>query len=135
MVEKNSKVIVIGGNHHNTLGLIRSIGEKGLPVYVFLEHQESLNTCNLRFSKYITKLYHLNDETEILTILRQDFSDRCHKSVILCASDTSVCFLNDHFDELSSQFLFFNAGEQGRISHFMDKAYMFYYSPYSNRST
>lgn len=118
---QKAKVIVIGGNHHNTLGLIRSIGEKGLPVYLFLEHQESLVTCNLRFSKYITKMYHLKDEEEILTLLKRDFWNECSRLVILCASDASVCLLDEHYDELKDKFLFFNAGKQGRISFFMNK--------------
>lgn len=118
---QQTKVIVIGGNHHNTLGLIRSIGEKGLPVYLFLEHQESLATCNLRFSKYITKIYHLQDEEEIITLLKHDFGDEKHKPIILCASDASVCLLDLHYDELKGKFLFFNAGKQGRVNFFMNK--------------
>ena len=119
------KVIVIGGNHVNTLGLIRSIGEKGLPVYLLLEHQENLDTCYLRFSKYITKIYHLKDETEILTILKCDFGNDEIKPVILCASDASICLLDEHYDELKDSFLFFNAGKKGRINYFMNKNNMF----------
>ena len=118
---QKTKVIVIGGNHHNTIGLIRSIGEKGLPVYLFLEHQESLATCNLRFSKYITKMYHLKDKEEILTLLKRDFWNECNRPVILCASDASVCLLDAHYDELKDKFLFFNAGKQGRINFYMNK--------------
>lgn len=116
---RQNKVIVIGGNHYNTLGLIRSVGEKGLPVFLFLEHQESLANCNLRFSKYITKIYHLKDETDILKILKRDFDDEENKPVILCASDASVCLLDENYDELKDRFHFFNAGRQGRINHFM----------------
>ena len=124
-MDMQHKVIVIGGNHHNTLGLIRSVGEKGLPVYLLLEHQESLTTCNLRFSKYITKMYHLKDEAEIMTILKRDFGEEEFKPVILCASDASVCLLDEHYNELKDQFHFFNAGQQGRINHFMNKVNMF----------
>ena len=34
-MEQNN-IIVIGGNHHNTLGVIRSLGYKGLRPYVIL---------------------------------------------------------------------------------------------------
>ena len=122
---KQSKVIIIGGNHHNTLGLIRSIGEKGLPVYLFLEHQDNLDTCNLRFSKYITRMYHLKGENEILSLLKRDFWEEEDRPVILCASDASICLLDEHYDTLKDKFVFFNAGIQGRISHFMNKANMF----------
>lgn len=120
-----NKIIVIGGNHHNTLGLIRSVGEKGLPVYVFLVDSGDLSTCNLRFSKYIKQLYQLNDDTEILKLLRTDFWYEDNNPIILCASDSSVCLLDAHYDELKEKFHFFNAGEQGRISYFMNKTNMF----------
>ncbi len=121
---KYNKVIIIGGNHHNTLGLIRSIGEKGLPVYLFLEHQESFTACNLRFSKYITKMYHLQDEEEIVTLLKRDFWNEECKPTILCGSDASISLLDEHYDELKEKFLFFNAGRQGRINYFMNKSNM-----------
>lgn len=34
-MEQNN-IIVIGGNHHNTLGVIRLLGYKGLRPYVIL---------------------------------------------------------------------------------------------------
>lgn len=120
-----NKIIVIGGNHPNTLGLIRSIGEKGLPVYLMLEPCSTLDYCNLRFSKYITKMYLLKSEEEVLTILHTDFKNEEERPIILCGSDASVSLLDSHYDELKDCFYFFNAGEQGRINHFMDKINMF----------
>ena len=89
-----NKIIVVGGNHPNTLGLIRSIGEKGLPVYLMLEPCSTLDYCNLRFSKYITKMYLLKSEEEILTILLSDFKNEKEKPIILCGSDASISLLD-----------------------------------------
>ena len=122
---KHTKVLIIGGNQYNTLGLIRSTGEKGLPVYLFLEHQDDLSNCYLRFSKYIKEIYHLGELSEVLTLLRTHFMNEESKPVILCASDASVCLLDRHYDELKENFHFFNAGEQGRISHLMSKTNIF----------
>lgn len=119
-----SKIIVIGGNHPNTLGLIRSIGEKGLPVILMLEPCSTLEYCSLRFSKYIKKKYLLSSEEEILCILQRDFSTETEKPIILCASDSAISLLDAHYNELKEKFSFFNAGEQGRINHFMDKTNM-----------
>lgn len=118
------EIIVIGGNHPNTLGLIRSIGENGLLVTLMLEPCSSLEYCCLRFSKYIAKMYLLQSKEEILEILNRDFAAESEKPVILCASDSAISLLDAHYDELKERFLFFNAGEQGRINHFMDKANM-----------
>lgn len=119
-----NKIIVIGGNHPNTLGLIRSIGENGIPVILMLEPCSTLEYCCLRFSKYIQKKYFLKTEEEILEVLNRDFSAEHEKPIILCASDAAISLLDAHYDELKDRFSFFNAGEQGRINHFMDKANM-----------
>ena len=119
-----NKIIVIGGNHPNTLGLIRSIGENGIPVILMLEPCSTLEYCCLRFSKYIQKKYFLKTEEEILEVLNRDFSAEHEKTIILCASDAAISLMDAHYDELKDRFLFFNAGEQGRINHFMDKANM-----------
>lgn len=124
-MNKQGQVIVIGGNHHNTLGLIRSTGERGLSVYVFLVGCDDISTCNLRFSKYIKKLYQLRYDEEIIDLLKKHFWNNAVKPVILCASDSSVCLLNEHYNELTDKFCFFNAGVQGRISFFMNKMNMF----------
>lgn len=119
-----NKIIVIGGNHPNTLGLIRSIGENGIPVILMLEPCSTLEFCCLRFSKYIQKKYFLKTEEEILEVLNRDFSAEHKKPIILCASDAAISLMDAHYDELKDRFSFFNAGEQGRINHFMDKANM-----------
>lgn len=45
------KVIVIGGNHHNTLGVLRSLGEKG--VFSELILVTSSKYPYVKYSKYI----------------------------------------------------------------------------------
>ena len=122
MMEKSdTKVIVIGGNHVNTLGLIRSLGKNGYPVVLLLEHCR-LDWCNLRFSKYIYKKYYMEVLEDILSILRKDYWNEESKPVILCASDASICFMDRHYDELKEHFFIFNInGKQGMINHFMNK--------------
>ena len=66
-------------------------------------------------------MYHLWEENEILEILKRNFWNEEQRPVILCASDASVCILDDHYDELKDKFLFFNAENQGRINYFMNK--------------
>ena len=55
-----NKVIVIGGFHHNTYALIRSLGEAGIKSYVILEPcHPKVNW--LFVSKYIIGNYILSD--------------------------------------------------------------------------
>lgn len=59
--------IIIGGNHHNTLGVIRSLGYKGLNSLVILVTGEK--TPYVSYSKYITKCVLLNSAKEIVPFL------------------------------------------------------------------
>ncbi len=117
----DNKIIIVGGSHHNTLGLIRSLGKQGYPITVLLEHCR-LDWCSLRFSRYITKLYHMDELEDILDILHKDYWDEASKPIILCSSDASICFLDSHYDELKDHFFIFNInGRQGMVNHFMHK--------------
>ena len=55
---------VIGGNHHNTLGVVRSLGYKGLrPPVIIVSSQKKPYVCN---SKYIEKYKILSVAEEIV---------------------------------------------------------------------
>lgn len=116
-------VIVIGSNHHNTLGLIRSLGEKNLIVDVILE-PSNLQFCNLRFSKYINKIHYLNNLNEIEDKLNYYRRKSCN-NIVLCGSDQAVAYFDAHYDELKDNFIFFNAGEKGRINFLLNKSNTF----------
>ena len=119
------RVIVFGNSLVNTMGLIRSVGEAGMPVTLLLEPCKK-NHCYVRFSKYLEKVHYLMTIEEALDVLRNEYWDEAKKPVILCASDSSICLLDAHYDELKDHFCIFNAyGEQGRINFFMDKINQF----------
>ena len=120
-IKDKKKVFVIGSNHLNTLGLIRSLGEGGYSVIVLLE-QCDLRFCYLRFSKYIQKMYLLSSLEESLQILKKENLKSDSKSIILSGSDSSICFLDSHYEELREKFHIFNVnGEQGGINYLVDK--------------
>lgn len=119
----NNKVIVIGGNHHNTLGLIRSIGEGGRKVDLILEPC-SLAFCFTMYSKYIDKLHVLSSLDNLIDLLLKEYGKEQTKPVLLFGSDFSVSLVDGHYDELKDKFYFFNAGKQNRINHYLDKENM-----------
>lgn len=125
ITKTKNKIIIIGGNHHNTLGLIRSVGELGLPVIVLLEPCD-LHFCNLRFSKYITRLHLLNSTNEAINILQKDYWTDNEKGIIICGSDTSISLLDANYDKLKNHFFIFNAkGQQNRINYYLNKIHTF----------
>ena len=54
--------IVLGSNHHNTLGLVRSLGEAGHKVYLILIQSK----CNyVNKSKYVSRCFLIDNLEEV----------------------------------------------------------------------
>lgn len=93
-MKENINVVVIGGVHHNTLGVIRSLGESrrirfDIDVIIIDEH---LNRKNFVVSsKYIkkNKAHIVGDNKDIINVLLRLKEDGL-KRVIICCSDSSV---------------------------------------------
>ena len=117
-----NKIIVFGGAHHNTLGIIRSLGKRGFPVECIL-HTSNLKESSLRLSKYITVLHHVDTVDEGLQLLRTKYVSEVEKPILLFSSDAAVLAVDSCYEELKEHFFFFNA--KGKISHFMDKVNTF----------
>lgn len=120
-----NKVIIIGGFHHNTYGLIRSLGEAGIKSDVILEPcQPKVNW--LFASKYVIRKYILSEDENLVDYLLKTYSDEKEKPVVYCGSDNSISLLDNAYNLLKEKFFIFNAdGKQGRINYFMNKESMF----------
>ena len=79
------KVIVFGNTLFNTMGLIRSIGENGIPVILMLEPCRK-SDCFVRFSRYVKKVHWLRKMEDALDVLRREYWDEPARPVILCGS-------------------------------------------------
>ena len=115
-------VIVIGGNHHNTLGVIRSLGEKGLRADVVLVTTEKRPFVG--YSKYIRSLLTISQDYDITSCLLANLKRDDGRSVVICCSDASSSEVDLHTEELTPYFILPGAGEQGRITHLMNKKVM-----------
>lgn len=83
------RVVVIGTIHHNTLGVIRSLGEAGIikeniSVLLVGEHAGKKNIISS--SKYVSKtmVFSVNNYSEVVNWLLEN---KRKKSVIICCSD------------------------------------------------
>lgn len=115
----NNEFIVFCTDHYNPLGMIRSLGEKGIePIVVLINYRRGLiSKC-----KYIKKLHKVDAiEEGYQLILSQYGSYMEKKPYLLTADDKITSYLDHHFDELKDKFVFFNAGERDRISYYMNK--------------
>lgn len=115
-------VFVIGGNHHNALGVIRALGERGLRPFVIIQCEEK--KPYIRRSKYIQKYWIVKSDEEVLDLLKQEGVKREQRSVLIACADGLSSLVDMHRDELSKWYLLPGAVELGRITRLMDKEVM-----------
>lgn len=115
----NNRIIVIGNaNHHNTLSIIRCLGETGINVELMVVGKP--NGCATK-SKYVTKIWAVAAKEEIVPQLIRTKTESIFKTIIVCCSDESVHQLDIHKDELQKDFYFFCTEVQGQLTRFLDK--------------
>lgn len=120
----DNKVIVIGGDHHNTLWVIRSLGLGGISSFAIVINPNKKRSFVAK-SRYLKQSWVIDNEIGIKEILLNNFSSENLPPVIICASDGSANYIDEHYDELKSQFLMSNIKGEGKlISYWMNKFIM-----------
>ena len=110
------RIIVVGSSHHNTLSVLRCLGEVYGQLEVILVGCKSSFIAKSKFARTITyvdnviELYHLIRHYEVGV-----------RTVFISCSDSVSQMFDSHFCELSNRFDFFNAGVEGRLTFMMDK--------------
>lgn len=117
-----SKVLVIGGDHHNTLGVIRGLGERG--IYSDLIYVSSSEQTFVNYSKYVQKSTKVKDDSYIVSVMLDLYKLKDVKPVVICCSDASSGIIDDYRDKLSPFFILPGAEKQGRVSSLMSKKCM-----------
>jgi len=117
-----NKVVVIGGDHHNTLGVIRGLGERGIHPDVIIVSLSSMTFVDA--SRYIANSWIIKDESEIVDLLLNKYKNEIEKPVVICCSDVSSGIIDDNRDKLAPFLILPGAEVQGRISSLMSKKRM-----------
>ena len=119
----SGKCFVIGGNHHNTLGVIRSLGERKVRSCVVIQSEE--NVPYVSRSKYIQKCWIVKTEEEVLSTLRKEAAlFNGEKAVLIVCSDNLSSLVDLNHDELNHWYHLPGAEEQARITNLMNKEVM-----------
>ncbi|PAD40399.1 ATP-grasp domain-containing protein [Terribacillus sp. 7520-G] len=117
-----NKIIVIGGNHHNGLGIIRSLGEIGCSVY-FISYQSESNFVSK--SKYLKDYWSVGKFEEFLHILKKEFGQEKYTPIIIPSDDNTTSLLDSNLDLLKDQYIFPNINmTKNAITHYMNKMLM-----------
>ena len=118
----HKEVFVIGGCHHNLLGVIRSFGEMCINPFVIIETKD-INPYVAK-SKYIKKCWIVEKELSVLGILIKEAGRHGDKPVVIACADNLSSLLDTHRDELREYYTLPGAEEQGRITKLMNKEEM-----------
>lgn len=117
------EIIVIGGNHHNTLGVIRGLGFGGVKPIVILHVGEEQDPY-VSHSRFIKEIKLVSSVDNVLQALR-DYSKKLDdKAVVIACSDGTSSLLDMHSDELSKHYILPGASKQGLLTTIMDKEKM-----------
>lgn len=116
------EIIVIGGCHHNMLGVIRSLGEKGILPNVIIETAEK--RPYVVESKYIKQCSIVKTEEQVLEMLLQEVGKHGEKPVVIACADNLSSLLDMNYDKLSPHYALPGANKQGHITRLMDKEVM-----------
>lgn len=110
--------IILGGDNLNTLGIVRSLGEKGISPIIILYVEGHIKL--VPHSKYAKQLFWVNSIEEGVALMYKYTSEDC-RPFVYTTDDNTESYLDLHYDELIKHFYFYNAGESGRITHLMNK--------------
>lgn len=113
------KIIVLGDNHHNTLGVIRSLGEKGLNAELIIKRTSDYF---ITVSKYLSSVYEISSESDLLKCLNNIAEKESIPSVLICCSDWFISVVDKNYDKLKPHFSSFNAIKPNEINRIMSKA-------------
>lgn len=117
----NNKVIVFGCNHQNMLGLVRSLGEKGIrPYCVCLKSNDGL----VFRSKYPQECYYAESPQAGYEYIVAKFSNESPKPILLSSDDITETLFDVHASELKEHFIVPASDEDGKLTYLMDKQHI-----------
>lgn len=116
-----NKVILMGGSHHNGLGLARTFGVNRLFPYGIVIG-EGAEKSFVRKSKYWAKTWSVENEKQAIELMLHEFGAESQKPVVIPWSDAAAEAIDANLDKLKNKFIVPSlAGRQGAVVELMDK--------------
>lgn len=114
-----SQAIIIGDSFNNTLGLVRSLGEKKInQILILVGNPDRLFISK---SKYLKKdnVFQIATLDECIPLLLR-ITDKNLKQVILCTNDAAACFVDQNEEFLNTIFITPMSGK--KLGNLMNKS-------------
>ncbi len=116
----NNPVIIWGGDHHNTLGVIRSLGERRIYPYVMIIKCDNMRSFVLK-SRYVKEGWIFSSDIACCEFILNQFSNSRSKAIIIATSDNAISCIDMNYDRLIQHFYIPNGAGPGRLTRLMDK--------------
>ncbi len=116
------EVLILGGNHQNPLGVMESLGRKGIMSNVIIQNNKK-NSFVLK-SKYVKRSWICSNSEEIIQCILENFQGRKDKVVTFACSDNTASLLNENYDLLSPFLIIPGITQQGQLTAWMNKEKM-----------
>lgn len=117
-----NKVLIIGGDHQNTLGVIEALGQKDVCSHVIiLGHVQSSFVLK---SKYVAEGWICQDENEVVSCIQSHFKEDKKKVVAIACCDDAANILDKNYEQLQSLLVIPTIKEAGSLISWTDKEKM-----------
>lgn len=119
---KKYKIVLVGLEHYNPLGILRSFGEMGINIdFVAINYRVPVASASM----YIGTLHKVDSISEaydaVLKHYGNTYNETGIKPILLFSDDDVYSIFDEHIEELQKIFITPNAGTNGRVIEFMDK--------------
>jgi predicted ATP-grasp superfamily ATP-dependent carboligase len=120
-----NKIIIVGGDHHNTLAVIRDLGRHKCDITVLVhgefKSEKKIMVSHSKYAKKRTYWVH-NNECEIYEWLMNHKNNREQKAILFPCSDLAAYTMDAHYEALSEFYVLPGfANHPGRVAYLMNK--------------
>lgn len=111
-----SSIIILGSEHHNTVGTIRCFTDKGIQVAAFIC---GVKTSYIRKMRYLKEIKYFEDcESAIIELSKEKY----HGAIVINCTDESALMLDKYKKDLGFKVSFFHTQDPKGIKYYMDKS-------------
>lgn len=118
---KKHKHVIFGSDHYQTLGVVRSLGEKGIRPDLILHPKYIKHPYLSNNSKYVGRVFIVDSVDAGYDKLLELYGKESLMPFVYTCDDWAESCLDLHYDEIINKFYFFNGAKQGIVTHYMDK--------------
>ena len=113
-------VVLIGGNHHNMLGIIRSLGKNNIKSNLIITDDKKYSFVSK--SRYVNEYEIIPENEELVLKCIEKYKNSVPKKLLIPTSDFAEYVIDKNLHELKKHFLVPSIDKtEGNVVKYMDK--------------